>query len=136
MKLPITIICTFLFFFSLIVLRDFVVVAVASAVHGELLPAVLGILVSVPCIVWFSKVLLPWINRFPVIVLAGAAMLGWISAGLLLDDRLLSRVSPDFSYPIKLIGGSLVVLFGSAWRWFSAHGHASEAAHSTVAKQP
>lgn len=89
------------------------VVAVASAVQGELLPAVLGILVSIPCIVWGSKILLGYIDRFPVIVVAGAGMLGWIAGGMWLEDPFASQIGAAWHYPASGTGIGLVLL--SAW---------------------
>ncbi len=62
------------------------VIAVAAAADGHLGLVVFGILVSVPIIVWGSKFVLMLIDRFPMVVVFGAALLGWIAGGMLVGD--------------------------------------------------
>ncbi len=62
------------------------VIAVAAAADGNFGLVILGILVSVPIIVWGSKFVLVLIDRFPLVVTLGAALLGWIAGGMLLGD--------------------------------------------------
>jgi YjbE family integral membrane protein len=63
------------------------VIAVAAAADGHLGLVVFGIAVSVPIIVWGSKFVLMLIDRFPVVVVFGAALLGWIAGGMLVEDQ-------------------------------------------------
>jgi YjbE family integral membrane protein len=62
------------------------VIAVAAAANGHLGLVIFGILVSVPIIVWGSKFVLLLIDRFPLVVVFGAALLGWIAGGMLVED--------------------------------------------------
>ena len=62
------------------------VIAVAAAADGHLGLVIFGILVSVPIIVWGSKFVLLLIDRFPLVVVFGAALLGWIAGGMLAED--------------------------------------------------
>ena len=57
---------------------------------------IFGLLVSVPFIVFGSQLILKLLDRFPVIVLLGGALLGWIAGGLIIGDTLLEgRVPHD-----------------------------------------
>ena len=47
---------------------------------------VFGLIVSVPLIIGGSRIVLYLIDRFPIIVTAGAGLLGWIAGGMLLTD--------------------------------------------------
>lgn len=47
---------------------------------------VFGLLVSVPLIIGGSRIVLYLIDRFPIIVTAGAGLLGWIAGGMMLSD--------------------------------------------------
>lgn len=47
---------------------------------------IFGLLVSVPIIIWGSTLVLKLIDRFPIVVIAGGALLGWIAGGMLLTD--------------------------------------------------
>ena len=62
------------------------VIAVAAAADGHLGLVIFGILVSVPIIVWGSKFVLMLIDRFPLVIVLGAALLGWIAGAMLVED--------------------------------------------------
>lgn len=67
------------------------VIAIASAAEqaaGEhqLLLVVFGIVVSIPIIVWGSTLVLKLMEKFPVIVTLGAALLGYIAGGMIFSD--------------------------------------------------
>jgi YjbE family integral membrane protein len=57
------------------------VIAVAGASHGSIVLVTFGILVSIPIVVWGSKLVLTLIDRFSVVITFGAALLGWIAGG-------------------------------------------------------
>ena len=65
------------------------VLAVAGAAHGSFLLVALGLLISIPIVVWGSTVVLHWVERFPVIVQAGSAILAWTAAKMILSEPLL-----------------------------------------------
>ena len=52
---------------------------------------IFGLLVSVPIIVAGSKIVLYLIDRFPLIVTAGAGLLGWIAGGMMMTDPALIK---------------------------------------------
>ncbi len=111
-----------------IVVADFVmsldnVVAIAGAAeHAD--PSqrtgliIFGLLVSVPFIIVGSQLILKLLDRFPVIVTAGAALLGWIAGGLMVGDPIVAPVLPTGSairYAASLAGALRVVLL-ARWR--------------------
>lgn len=73
------------------------VLAIAGAAKGHMGLVVIGLLISIPLVVWGSTLILKLITRFPVIVYAGAAAIAW-TAGRMISHE-------------------------SLWRaWFDAHG--------------
>jgi YjbE family integral membrane protein len=66
------------------------VIAIAGAAQnaGEhsLLLVVLGLLISIPIIVWGSQLVIKLMERFPMIITAGGMLLGWIAGGMLVSD--------------------------------------------------
>jgi YjbE family integral membrane protein len=62
------------------------VLGVAGAAHGNALLVVLGLLISVPIMVWGSSVILRWIERFPALLYVGGAVLAWTSAKMIVDE--------------------------------------------------
>ena len=62
------------------------VIAVAGAAKDSYALIVFGLLVSIPIIVWCSKLVLWLINRFPWVILLGGGLLGWIAVGMATHD--------------------------------------------------
>ncbi len=75
------------------------VLAVAGAAHGSFLLVVLGLLISIPIVVAGSTFILHWVERFPAIIYAGAAVLAWTSAKMVMGDPVLEPwVEPYAGY--------------------------------------
>lgn len=68
------------------------VLAVAGASHGNMLLVVLGLIISVPVVMWGSTIILKWIERFPVIVTIGAAILAWTASKMIVGEGFLSGI--------------------------------------------
>lgn len=62
------------------------VLAVAAASHGNTTMLIVGLLLSIPLIIFGSTMLLKIMDRFPIIVIAGAALLGWLSGEMFATD--------------------------------------------------
>jgi YjbE family integral membrane protein len=61
-------------------------IAVAAAAKGSKLLILLGLALSIPLLVFGSTLLLALLHRFPVLVWAGAGLLGWIAGDLIGSD--------------------------------------------------
>jgi predicted tellurium resistance membrane protein TerC len=66
------------------------VLAVAGAAQGSLILVVLGLLISVPIVVWGSTLILGWVDRFPALAYLGAGVLAWTAAQMMLHEPLLA----------------------------------------------
>jgi len=109
-----------------IIIADFImsldnIIAIAAAAQNaaddhKIGLVIFGLLVSVPIIVWGSTIVLKLIDRFPVVVTLGAALLGWIAGGMLISDHILIRSFGEPSATLKLaseiVGALLVVGLG------------------------
>ena len=62
------------------------VLAVAGAAHGNFLLVVLGLLISIPIVIWGSQLILKYVERFPSIVYIGSAVLAWTSAKMMVSE--------------------------------------------------
>ncbi|MGH8114286.1 MAG: YjbE family putative metal transport protein [Rhodanobacteraceae bacterium] len=67
------------------------VLGIAGASQGHLGLVVLGLLVSVPLVVWGSTLLLKLIERFAIITYIGAAAIAWTAARMITHDNLIER---------------------------------------------
>ena len=65
------------------------VLAVAGAAHGSFLLVIIGLLISIPIVMWGSTLILRWIERFPQIIIIGAGILGWTSAKMIVSEPLI-----------------------------------------------
>jgi YjbE family integral membrane protein len=65
------------------------VIAIAAASHGRVELLVLGLLISIPLIVYGSTLVLKALERFPLLITAGGALLGWIAGEVLVTDPVL-----------------------------------------------
>jgi YjbE family integral membrane protein len=62
------------------------VIAIAAAARGNVVLLVIGLLISIPLIIFGSTLVLKAIERFPILVPAGSALLGYIAGEVLLTD--------------------------------------------------
>jgi len=67
------------------------VIAVAAAAKGNYVLLGLGLAVSIPVVIAGSALFLAIIERFPVVVWGGGALLGWIAGGLLPEDPVVAE---------------------------------------------
>jgi YjbE family integral membrane protein len=91
------------------------VLAVAGAAHGDFLLVVLGLLISIPIVVWGSQLVLKLIQRFPAIMYLGAAVLGWTAAAMIIKEPLIqpyltAMVGPVNEY-VKAAWYAIVIVF-------------------------
>ncbi len=62
------------------------VIAIAGAAKDSIGLVIFGLVVSVPIIVWGSKLVLTLMDRFPWVIMGGAALLGWIAGDMAVGD--------------------------------------------------
>ncbi|WP_126426053.1 TerC family protein [Brevibacillus marinus] len=65
------------------------VLAIAGVSHGSVVLVVLGLLISVPIMVWSSALIVRLLRRFPQIIYLGAGVLAWTAARMILDEPVL-----------------------------------------------
>ena len=86
------------------------VIAIAGASHGDFLLVVLGLIISVPIVVGGSQLIGSLMERFPVLVVLGTAILGWTGGTMIVHDRtigiMLLEAAPQAEYllPAALAG--------------------------------
>ncbi|WP_042266315.1 TerC family protein [Paraburkholderia heleia] len=97
------------------------VVAIAGAAEAadprhRIALVIFGLMVSIPLIVWGSQLVLKLLDRYPVIVTLGAALLGWIAGGLIVNDPAGDRWplldTPAAEYGMSVAGAVFVVALG------------------------
>jgi YjbE family integral membrane protein len=100
------------------------VIAIAAAARGDILLLVIGIAVSVPMIMAGAAMIIALIDRFPILVWAGAALLGWVAGDTIATDPVVIRFAAafgdDFPQRAELAAGAAATLLaigiGGLWR--------------------
>ncbi|HXE39489.1 MAG TPA: TerC family protein [Azonexus sp.] len=106
-----------------IVVADFVmsldnVIGVAGAAHGSLVLLLFGLAVSIPLIVWSSQLILHWMERWPSIVLFGAALLGYVAGQMIFSDPGMTGLLPPLpEWSAKVAGAVGALLVVGVGRW-------------------
>jgi YjbE family integral membrane protein len=104
-----------------IIIADFVMsldnaLAITAAAKGDIVLVVFGLLLSVPIIIWGSALILRLMERFPVIITAGAGLLGWLGGGLMISEKLLAEFTamlpPAAPTLATAIGAIFVIAIG------------------------
>ncbi|CAM4155236.1 TerC family protein [Bordetella muralis] len=127
-----------------IIVADFVmsldnVIAIAGAAQNaheghQIGLVVFGLIVSVPIIIWGSTLVLKLIDRYPLVVTLGAALLGWIAGGMVITDVVVENQFGPQPTAVKIaaevIGALIVVVLG---RWLASRKTASkESTHESA----
>jgi YjbE family integral membrane protein len=83
------------------------VLAVAGASHGSYVLVVLGLLISIPIVIWGSTQILKLVERFPSVIYVGAAVLAWTAAKMMISEPFskewLSSQNPALEYVIQVV---------------------------------
>jgi YjbE family integral membrane protein len=101
------------------------VIAIAAAAQGNMALLVIGLGVSIPLIVAGAALVMALLDRFPILVWAGAALLGWIVGEVIATDPVIQGyLEPKFGADgfhyimlfCALVGAVLVLVVGGIWR--------------------
>ncbi len=102
------------------------VIAVAAAANGSVPLLILGLAISVPLIVAGAALIMALLNRLPILVWAGAALLGWIAGDVIATDPAVHpKLQAFFAGPVGVQLDALLALFGAAPH-FANGGHGGE----------
>ena len=83
------------------------VLAVAAAAKGNTALLVIGLAVSIPLIIFGSTLLLKVMDRFPIIITLGAALLGFLAGEMLLTDPAVTARFGEMSHDRINVAGAV-----------------------------
>jgi YjbE family integral membrane protein len=108
------------------------VIAVAAAANGSVPLLILGLAISIPLIVAGAALIMALLNRLPILVWAGAALLGWIAGDVIATDPAIHpKLDALFAGPLGSKLDSLLASFG-AGPLFANHGSGGEILLATL----
>jgi YjbE family integral membrane protein len=112
------------------------VIAIAAAAKGSMSLLVIGLAISIPLIVAGAAIIMALLDKFPILVWAGGALLGWIAGDVIATDPAVvgfigssigAASMHNFEMGLAVLGMILVPVAGWLWRRARAAGKAQEA---------
>src|SRR4051812_14291663 len=93
------------------------VIAVAAAAKGSMTLLVLGLAISIPLVIFGSTLMIKLMERFPIIVVLGAGLIGWVGGETIVSDVALKDflgAQPWLHNAGAAVGAAIVVGVGKA----------------------
>ena len=91
------------------------VIAVAAAAKGDMVLLILGLAISIPLVIFGSTLMIKLMERFPIIVVIGAGLIGWVAGEAIVSDNVLKDVVDAnrwLHYAGPALGAALVIGLG------------------------
>lgn len=85
------------------------VIGVVGAAGGNMMLVAIGMLITVPIIIYGSTLFVKVIERFPIILYVGGGILAWVGAAMSLEDGLIHDMVVPYALAIKIAAVILVV---------------------------
>ncbi|WP_093137511.1 TerC family protein [Salinibacillus kushneri] len=86
------------------------VIALAGASGGNIILVIIGLLISVPIIIWGSKIILLFMEKFPILVYIGASILAYTAGEMILGEERLQSLFEQY-YALQYILPIATILF-------------------------
>lgn len=85
------------------------VIAVAGAADGHTALVIIGLIISIPIVVWGSTLIISWLNRFPWLIYVGAGVLAFTASKMITGEPKLKFIFED-STLLKYTFDALVII--------------------------
>lgn len=90
------------------------VIGVAGAANGHFLLVVIGLIISVPIMIWGSSIILRLVERYPIIISIGAAILAFTASKMIMEEKMWSSLFEHNSFlkwglSALIVGGVLFI---------------------------
>ncbi len=85
------------------------VIAIAGVAKGHLGLLIIGLAISIPIILWGSRLIMSLMEKWPVIITAGAAFLGWTAGEMMTGDTKIEQLLVPYTWAHWLIPLSLAI---------------------------
>ena len=87
------------------------VIGVAAAAKGSIVLLVLGLLISIPLVIFGATMLMKLMERFPIIITIGAAILGWVSGEMAVTDPSIVAWVTQNAHWLDIVGPAAGAVF-------------------------
>jgi YjbE family integral membrane protein len=97
------------------------VIAVAAAAKGSITLLVLGLAISIPLVIFGATMLMKLMDRWPIIITIGAALLGWVAGDMAVTDPVVKDwVDANAAWLHWAAPAAGVVFVVAAGKWLAA----------------
>lgn len=79
------------------------VVAIAGVANGDMVLIVIGLLLSIPIVIWGSKLIGILMKRWPITVIIGAGILGYTAGEMTISDKKIEPLLSSFNWASWII---------------------------------
>jgi YjbE family integral membrane protein len=104
------------------------VIAVAAAAEGSVTLLILGLAISIPLVIFGATLLLKLMERYPVIITIGAALIGFVAGEMAWEDQAIAEFTSHFAkwfkYLLAFASALFVVVLG---KWLAKRAGTREA---------
>ena len=110
-------------------LDNVIAVALAAKIDGVVNYPLLiaGLAISIPLVIFGSTLMIKLMDRFPVIISLGAALIGWVAGDAIVHDEALKTLfagNPVAAYGVKIATAAFVLIVG---KWLSSRSNREHA---------
>lgn len=97
------------------------IIAVAGAAHGNFLLVTIGLIISIPIVIWGSKLVIRLIEKFPLIIVIGAGILAWTASKMIVKDAYTQNLftSQTSIYLFETVVVITVIVIGLLVKYFT-----------------
>lgn len=93
------------------------VLAIAGASHGNYILVILGLIISVPIIIWGSTLIIKFIDRYPFIIYIGAGVLAYTAGKMITEDRTLyPYIGDEWFIKYSIIAAIIAAVLIIGWQ--------------------
>ena len=87
------------------------VIAVAAAAKGDWLLVIIGLAISIPLIIYASTILIKVMEKYPVVITIGAALIGWVAGEMAWDEKVVKPFTSQFPHWFEYLAAAAGAAF-------------------------
>ena len=87
------------------------VIAVAAAAKGDWTLVIIGLAISIPLIIYASTILIKVMEKYPVVITIGAALIGWVAGEMAWDEQVIRSFTSQYPRWFEYLAAAAGALF-------------------------
>jgi YjbE family integral membrane protein len=87
------------------------VIAVAAAAKGDWALVIIGLAISIPLIIYASTILIKVMEKYPIVITIGAALIGWVAGEMAWDEKVIASFTAQFPRWFEYLAAAAGAIF-------------------------